>query len=91
MVYAGFLIKFSIDEVKVNPKFIKYYCLTKKYKDWINSFTTGSTRGNINAQTLGAMEIELPSREQQDILVNIVSSIDDKIANNNAINNNLAV
>ena len=25
LVYAGFLIKFSIDSSKVNPKYIKYY------------------------------------------------------------------
>lgn len=27
LVYAGFLIKFSIDSSKVNPKYIKYYCM----------------------------------------------------------------
>ena len=35
LVYAGFLIKFSIDENKVNPKFIKYYCQSNRYKNWI--------------------------------------------------------
>lgn len=89
LVYAGFLIRFGLDESKVNPKFVKYYCLTKRYKDWISSFSTGSTRGNINAQTLGAMEIELPPREYQDKLVSIASSLDEKIKLNNAINHNL--
>lgn len=88
-VYAGFLIKFSIDENKVNPKYIKYYCQSKEYKDWINSFNTGSTRGNINAQTLGKMPIPLIDREKQDALVSILSSIDKKIKQNNEINNNL--
>lgn len=88
-VYAGFLIKFSIDEQKINPKFIKYYCQSQQYRDWINSFNTGSTRGNINAQTLSKMPIPIISREKQDILVNILSSIDEKIKNNNKINDNL--
>lgn len=88
-VYAGFLIKFSIDEKKVNPKYIKYFCQSKQYKDWINSFNTGSTRGNINAQTLGKMPIPLIERKTQDALVSIISSIDEKIKKNNAINNNL--
>ncbi len=88
-VYAGFLIKFSIDENKVNPKYIKYYCQSKEYKDWINSFNTGSTRGNINAQTLGKMPIPLIDREKQDTLVSILSSIDKKIKQNNEINDNL--
>lgn len=88
-VYAGFLIKFSIDERKVNPKYIKYFCQSKQYKDWINSFNTGSTRGNINAQTLGKMPILLIERTAQDALVSILSSIDEKIKKNNEINNNL--
>ena len=69
MVFAGFLIKFSIDERAVNPKFIKYYCLSKKYKAWIQSFATGSTRGNINAQTLASMPIDLPPLKLQDMII----------------------
>ena len=90
-VYAGFLIKFSIDEKRINPKYVKYYCQSKKYKDWINSFNTGSTRGNINAQTFGKMPIPLIDRKRQDNLVSILSSIDKKIKQNIEINNNLAV
>ena len=48
LVYAGFLIKFSLDENKVNPKFMKYYTMTKEYKNWVKEIQTGSTRGNIN-------------------------------------------
>lgn len=88
-VYAGFLIKFSIDETKVNPKYIKYYCLSRQYKDWVSSYNTGSTRGNINAQTLGNMTIPLPSREQQDKMVSILADIDNKIKLNNDMNFNL--
>ena len=89
-VYAGFLIKFSIDPSKINPKYVKYFCLSQQYKDWIHSFNTGSTRGNINAQTLGKMPIPELEREKQDVLVQILSSIDAKIKQNNAINDNLA-
>lgn len=88
-VFAGFLIKFSIDETKVNPRFIKYYCLSQEYRDWVHSFNTGSTRGNINAQTYANMPIMLPPRKQQNLLVATLSVIDDKIALNTAINENL--
>ena len=88
-VYAGFLIKFSIDPSKIYPKYVKYFCLSQQYKDWIHSFNTGSTRGNINAQTLGKMPIPELEREKQDALVEILSSIDAKIKQNNAINENL--
>lgn len=88
-VYAGFLIKFSIDAKKVNPKFVKYYCMSDAYKGWIHSFNTGSTRGNINAQTLGGMPIPIPSRQQQDGIVELLSGLDKKIRNNTEINDNL--
>ena len=88
-VYAGFLIKFSIDPEKVNPKYVKYYCRSKQYNDWVQSFNTGSTRGNINAQTFGNMEIPLPERKQQDYLVSVLEPIDEKIKNNKQVNDNL--
>ena len=88
-VYAGFLIKFSIDSQKVNPKFIKYYCQSREYKDWVRSFNTGSTRGNINAQTYAGMPIPMLSRKQQDGIVSILEAIDEKIEENNHINENL--
>ena len=89
LVFAGFLIKFSLDPVKVNPRFLKYYTHSKPYYDWVQSFDTGATRGNINAQTYGSMEINLPPRNVQDQLVDVLSSLDGKIALNNRINHNL--
>jgi len=89
LVYAGFLIKFSLDEKKVNPKYLKYYCLSEQYKGWVKAFTGGSTRGNINAKTFSDMIVELPNRKQQDYLVKILSSLDDKIELNNKIIKNL--
>lgn len=89
LVYAGFLIKFSIDPQMVNPRYIKYYCQSQLYKDWVNSFNTGSTRGNINAQTFANMEIPVPQRDQQDLLVQMLSVLDHKIDLNNKINANL--
>ena len=88
-VYAGFLIKFSIDPEKINPKYVKYYCMSAVYKGWVHSFNTGSTRGNINAQTLGGMPIPVPPRLQQDGIVDILSSLDAKIRKNTEINENL--
>lgn len=88
-VYAGFLIKFSLDPNKVNPRILKYYTHSKPYFDWVNSFDTGATRGNINAKTYGDLELELPTRKVQDEIVSILSSLDRKIELNNKINANL--
>lgn len=87
--YAGFLIKFSIDPKLVNPRYIKYYCQSSTYWNWVASFNSGSTRGNINAKTYSFMPIFLPSRCEQDCIVKICDSISDKIRVNNRINDYL--
>lgn len=89
LVYAGFLIKFSLDSEKVNPRILKYYTHSQPYYDWVRSFDTGGTRGNINAKVFGAMPITLPPRHQQDRIVEILKPLDDKIELNRRINTNL--
>lgn len=89
LVYAGFLIKFSIDPRKVNPRLLKYITHSQEYYNWVRSFDTGGTRGNINAVTFANMPITLPNRATQDKIVAILSSLDDKIELNRRINANL--
>ena len=89
LVFAGFLIKFSLDSKKVNPRILKYYTHSKPYFDWVRSFDTGGTRGNINAKTYGDMPIMLPPRKLQDKIVSVLKSLDDKIEVNRKINENL--
>ena len=91
LVYAGFLIKFTLDSAKVNPRILKYYTHSKPYYDWVQSFGTGSTRGNINAKTYGNMPITLPPRDIQDKIVEILKSLDDKIEVNKQINDNFVI
>ena len=87
--FAGFLIKFSLDSKKINPRFMKYYSQSKLYWDWVTSFNAGSTRGNINAKTYASMPLELPSRQDQDCLVAFCDAIADKIRINNQLNDYL--
>lgn len=89
LAYAGFLIKYSIDPKKINPKYLKFYTLSNEYKTWVNNLSLGSTRGNINAQTFFDCPLSVPARPQQDLLVKTLSLITDKIELNNRINSEL--
>ena len=89
LAFAGFLIKYQLDETKVNPKFVRYFTISEYYKQWVKNLSVGSTRGNISAQSFADCPILLPSRKQQDCTVKILSYIDRKIAINRAINQNL--
>ena len=72
LAFAGFLIKYSLDPKLVNPKYLKYYTITRHYREWVENFSLGSTRGNINAQSFGECPIPLPERFQQDLLVKVL-------------------
>ena len=89
LAFAGFLIKFSLDESKVNPKYLKYFTISKPYKQWVDNLSNGSTRGNINAKTFADCPIILPPRAQQDYLVRVLSSLEEKIQINDQINQEL--
>ena len=86
LAFAGFLIRYSLDKTKINPKYLKFFTLTNEYKSWVKNLSVGSTRGNINAQTFGDCPISVPDRKQQDLLVSSLSIIIDKIELNNRIN-----
>lgn len=79
LVYAGFLIKFSLNPEKVCPYILKAYTHSQEYYDWIRAVDNGATRGNINAQTFASMPISLPSLEEQKRTAGVLSSLDDKI------------
>ena len=86
LAFAGFMIRYSLDKTKINPKYLKFFTLTNEYKTWVKNLSVGSTRGNINAQTFGDCPISVPERKQQDLLVSSLSLIIDKIELNNRIN-----
>lgn len=69
IVFAGFLIKFSILPNLVIPKYLKYFCLSSDYKNQIAAMMTGSTRGNINAEQFGELKIPVPDMDLQQHIV----------------------
>jgi len=89
LVYAGFLIKFSLDPTKLNSKYLRYYTLTNEYKGWVNQFSIGSTRKNINAKIFGDMVISLPPRYYQDFVVDLLDSLERKVKINKQMVANL--
>lgn len=88
MAYAGFLIKYVFDSRKINPRYMKYFCMSDYYKNQIKNFS-GSTRGNMNANDFKTIEVIFPDRNQQNKMVYLLDLIDKKIRINKAINDNL--
>lgn len=88
-VFASYLIRYRIDDAKVNPFFVWYQLRTKKWWDFVAGSKTGSAQAGANAQVLGKFEIAIPSRNTQDRIVDQFKTIDTKIAINRRINQTL--
>ncbi len=75
---------------KVVPQRLIWYIIkTRNFSLYMNAVKTGTTISHVSAQQIGDYEVELPDLEAQGKIVNILSTLDEKIANNNAINANL--
>ena len=55
----------------------------------LNNYNEGTTIPSLRTETLNRLEFDIPSIEEQEIVLSCLNPIDEKIELNNAINNNL--
>ena len=55
----------------------------------LNNYNEGTTIPSLRTETLNRLEFDIPSLVEQETILSCLNPIDDKIALNNAINNNL--
>ena len=81
----------AITNINCNDYNIKYiYYVLSTMKQYFHLIgTNGSTMPILNKTMFENLEIEVPEKEIQDKIANILSKLDDKIKLNNEINNNL--
>lgn len=73
---------------KIDPSFL-FFNLDGRYNELRQLSDSASTRGSISGKILKDLPINLPPLETQRRIAAILSSLDDKIENNNRINRNL--
>ena len=71
----------------VTPKYL-YYVMSLID---LNNYNEGTTIPSLRTETLNRLEFNIPSIEEQEIVLSCLNPIDEKIELNNAINNNLYV
>ena len=75
----------------INTKWLYYYFRSPEWTAFIKqNIVKGSTVNRISVEDFPKYTIPLIDRNQQDMIVSILGSIDDKIALNNKVNDNLA-
>lgn len=89
-VYNNGLIRLTANMKLVRDRYLFYVISSKKCQKFIQSIAFGtSTQPNMKIKDFLNFEIDLPQLDVQDKIIEIISKIDNKIMNNNKINNNL--
>ena len=79
-VYNNGLIRLRTDKAECLAKFLFYNLRTNNYKGFIESISGGtSTQPNMQINALVSFDMLLPDKEEQEAVVDILSSLDDKI------------
>ena len=74
-----------VNEKIVIPKYL-YYLMSLID---LNAYNEGTTIPSLRTETLNRIEFEIPSIEEQEIILSYLAPIDEKVYYNNKINNNL--
>lgn len=72
---------------EVNPSYLYYWLSTKK--DYLFSIASVTRTPILSKSTFEQVKVPVPSRDVQDGIARILSSIDDQIATNDQVNDNL--
>lgn len=80
LVFAGFLIRASLDTTKLIPEYLANWVRTQQYWDWVKFISMRSGQPGINSKEYSQLLIPLPpTLEEQRAIANALSEIDDQI------------
>ncbi|MFP3122615.1 restriction endonuclease subunit S [Ectobacillus funiculus] len=90
IVSTGFAVLTSIED-KVNPEYLYRFLTQEQITQYLQAIAETSTSAypSIRPGVIGDLEINLPPLEEQAVIANILSSLDEKIETNNQINKKL--
>ena len=91
--YDGWLFSGRCLRVRPNetldPQYLYYYFCAEETKQFVRNIAVGATMPSINTALLGQVQISYPDIITQKKIAAILSALDEKIATNRAINDNL--
>lgn len=88
-VFASYLIRFRVNPELANPYFVWLQMRTHAWWNFVSGAKGGSAQAGANAKVLGLFEVELPERNIQDKIVDIVFGYFNKIELNRQTNQTL--
>ncbi|GAA0123462.1 hypothetical protein UT300018_27800 [Clostridium faecium] len=79
LVFAGFLIKFTINPLLYDSSFLKYYVQTKYYWDWVQKMSLRSGQPGINSKEYSSLLVPVPPVDEQYKIATILRKVDNRI------------
>ena len=70
--FAGYMIRFVVDEGKILPKYLFSYTQLSPYREWVKAIQRAAGQPNINAEEYKSLLIPLPSISEQKNIVQII-------------------
>jgi len=78
-IFAGYMIRFKIDEKKINPKYVFYYMHSSIYKQWIEAIQRSAAQPNINAEEYQDLDIPILEKSMQDKIVKHITTLREEV------------
>ena len=79
----------TCDEKRLNKLFAYYLFMTKSVREQLERSSSGTKVKHTSPEKIYDVEVEIPDVISQQKIANLLWSVDEKIANNKAINDNL--
>lgn len=74
-VFAGYLIRFTLNTSLIHPKYVFYYTLSSIYWQWIKSTIKTGTVSNINAKEYSSLKIPFCSMQMQEEVIREIDKL----------------
>ena len=81
LIYAGYLIKASINCEKCDPRYVFYQLHTRRYWSWIATMSKRSVQSGINSKEYALFTFPLPPLDEQIAIADTLSAFDRHLAN----------
>jgi len=76
-IFAGYLIRFILDEKKVNLDYFFYYCHSSIYKYWVSAIERPAVQSNINSEEYKSLKVPIPPIAKQNEIAEHIQTIRD--------------
>lgn len=82
-------LRIRLNTSSILPQYLYYYLTLPHVREWIAQNSVGATMPHLNTSLVGQISVSYPTYNEQQVITNILGSLDDKIDLNRRMNETL--